>query len=71
MIELLHSAPLLTLPKEPPRGDPKVGAWYVDVRNLGPNDVTLQGSNGFVVHLHPKDVVRIRALANQYSVGKP
>jgi hypothetical protein len=43
MVELLYAAPLLSLPKEPPRGNLKGGAWYVDVRNLGPNDVSLTG----------------------------
>ena len=71
MVELLHAAPSLSLPKNPPRVTAKGDPWFVDIRNLGPNDVALQGSSDFIVHLHPKDVVRIRAAGNTYSASKP
>jgi hypothetical protein len=71
MVELLHAAPSLSLPRDPPRVTSKGDPWYVDVKNLGPADVTLEGQVGFVVHLQPKAVVRIRAVGNLYSLGKP
>jgi hypothetical protein len=71
MVELLHTPPALSLPKNPPRVTAKGDPWYVDIRNLGPNDVAVQGNSDFIVHLHPKDVVRIRAAGNTYSQGKP
>jgi hypothetical protein len=58
-------------PKRVPAADADGKAWYVDVRNLGPGEVALEGVEGFVVHLQPKQVVRIRAAVNTYTATKP
>jgi hypothetical protein len=71
MVELLYAAPSLSLPKQVPSADAEGKAWYVDVRNLGPGEVALEGVEGFVVHLQPKQVVRIRAAGNTYTATKP
>ena len=71
MVELLYAAPSLSLPRRVPAADADGKAWYVDVRNLGPGEVILEGVEGFVVHLQPKQVVRIRAAVNTYTVTKP
>jgi hypothetical protein len=71
MVELLYTPPSVSLPKQIPPRDAEGKAWYVDVRNLGPGEVTLQGAGGFVVHLQPKQVVRIRASGNTYTATKP
>jgi hypothetical protein len=71
MVELLYTAPSLSLPKRIPPVDADGKAWYVDVRNLGPGEVTVQGTEGFVVHLQPKQVVRIRTSGNTYAATKP
>jgi hypothetical protein len=71
MVELLYTAPSLLLPRQVPPPDADGKAWYVDVRNLGPGEVTLTGVEGFVVHLQPKQVVRIRAGVNSYTATKP
>jgi hypothetical protein len=71
MVELLYAAPSLSLPKQIPAADADGKAWYVDVRNLGPGDVALEGADGFVVHVQPKQVVRIRTAGKTYSVTKP
>ena len=71
MVELLYTAPFLSLPKQVPQPDADGKPWYVDVRNLGPGEVTLTGVAGFEVHLQPKQVVRIRAAVNTYTATKP
>ena len=71
MVELLYAAPSLSLPKQIPEAGADGKAWYVDVRNLGPGEVALAGVGGFVVHLQPKQVVRIRAAGGTYLVAKP
>ncbi len=71
MVELMHAAPSLSLPKNPPRVTVAGEPWYVDIRNLGPGDVAVEGGSDFIVHLHPKDVVRIRTAGGTYSVSKP
>jgi len=77
MVELLHAPPLVHLPYPPPTSDALGNNWYVDVRNLGPNDVTLEEtapsgnmSPQFTVLLHPKDVVRVRVAGSTYLVVK-
>jgi hypothetical protein len=71
MVELLYTAPTLFLPRQVPPPDADGKPWYVDVRNLGPGEITLTGVESFVVHLQPKQVVRIRAAVNTYTATKP
>ncbi|WP_433973469.1 hypothetical protein [Tunturiibacter lichenicola] len=74
MIELLSPHDVVGLPVKVPGPDNNGVAWFVDIRNLGPNDVTIQGSNvatvdngpQFSILLHPKDVTRIRAAGSKY-----
>jgi hypothetical protein len=78
MVELLRPYDAVTLPVPPPGPDQDGTAWFVDVRNLGPNDVTIQSGdmatnqNGpqFTILLHPKDVTRIRAVGSKYVAGR-
>jgi hypothetical protein len=71
IVELLYAAPSLSLPKQIPPTDAEGKPWYVDVKNLGPGEVALDGAEGFVVHLQPKQVVRIRTAGNTYTATKP
>ncbi|WP_260740331.1 hypothetical protein [Tunturiibacter lichenicola] len=74
MIELLSPHDVVGLPVQVPGPDNNGVEWFVDVRNLGPNDVTIQSVNvstmengpQFSVLLHPKDVTRIRAAGSKY-----
>jgi hypothetical protein len=78
MVELMYSPDAVKLPVPVPGPGQDGSAWFVDVRNLGPNDVTIQGGdagtiqNGppFSVLLHPKDVTRIRAAGSKYVISK-
>jgi hypothetical protein len=72
IVELFNSASVLNLPPKPPAENPIRGPWFVDVRNLGPKDVTIKGINGFTVIIHRNDFVRIRAIGNVYVfAGRP
>jgi hypothetical protein len=78
LVELLRSTDTVSLPVPVPGPDQSGTAWFVDIRNLGPNDVTIQSGdvattdNGpqFSVLLHPKDVTRIRAVGSKYVASK-
>jgi hypothetical protein len=78
MVELVYSPDTVSLPVPVPGPGQDGAAWFVDVRNLGPNDVTIQSGdagtiqNGppFSVLLHPKDVTRIRAVGSKYVISK-
>jgi hypothetical protein len=69
MVELLHAPDTIGLPAAVPGPGQDGSAWFVDVRNLGPNDVTIQ-SGSFTVLLHPKDVTRIRGAGSKYVITK-
>ena len=69
MVELLYASPSLSLPKQFPAHDAKGEAWFVDVKNLGPAEVAVEGPRGFSVHLQPKQVVRIRAAGPSFSAS--
>jgi hypothetical protein len=73
MVELLQSPSVVRLPHPSPKTDQVGNAWYVDVKNLGPNDVTIEDTPAsaqteaqFVLLLHPKDIARIRAVGSGY-----
>jgi hypothetical protein len=75
MVELLKSPPSVRLPHPVPKVDMQGNAWYVDVRNMGPNDVSLEQVSPFVqvspqvvIVLHPRDTARIRANGSGYVV---
>ncbi len=44
---------------------------YVDIKNFGPIDETLQQHSEIIVRLRPRDVVRVRAIGFKYSVVRP
>jgi len=71
LVELLYSPPAISLPKEPPQVGFHGAGWWVDVRNLGPGDVSLEGKGGFTAHLRPKETVRIRAAGTGYTAVRP
>ena len=66
-VELLDAAPIVYLPQQPPHMSFNGLPWYVDVRNLGPGSVTLQGNNNFAVHLLPNGTVHVRTVATGYA----
>jgi hypothetical protein len=77
VVELLHAPPVVHLPHPAPKPDQQGNAWYVDVKNLGPNDVTIeeatepaQPGSEFALLLHAKNVARIRAVGSRYVLIK-
>jgi hypothetical protein len=77
LVELLNAPPSVRLPHRAPKRDAQGNAWYVDVRNMGPNDVSLEQAPLFaqmgpqvVILLHPRDTARIRANGSGYIVVK-
>lgn len=77
LVELLNAPASVRLPHPVPKRDPQGNAWYVDVKNMGPNDVSLEQSPVFaqvgpqvLILLHPMDKARIRANGSGYVVVK-
>ena len=77
MVELLKAPASVSLPHPVPKRDLQGNAWYVDVRNMGPNPVPVEQVSLFaqvspqvVIVLHPRDTARIRANGSGYVVVK-
>jgi hypothetical protein len=75
LVELLKAPASVRLPHPVPKRDPQGNTWYVDVKNMGPNDVSLEQAPVFeqvgpqvVILLHPRDRARIRANGSGYVV---
>jgi hypothetical protein len=78
MVELLHAPSIVRLPRPAPKSDQTSDTWYVDVKNLGPNDVTLEDNPEsadtppqFTLLLHAKDIARVRSAGSGYELVKP
>jgi hypothetical protein len=77
LVELERAPSDVFLPHPAPKRDPQGSVWYVDIKNLGPNDVSIEEVPPFLqtgpqvlVLLHPKDMARIRANGSTYVVVK-
>ena len=77
LVELVNAPSSVRLPHPVPKRDPQGNAWHVDVKNMGPNDVSLvqlpifeQMGPQVVVLLHPRDAVRVRANGSGYIATK-
>jgi hypothetical protein len=75
LVELLKAPASVRLPHPVPKRDPQGKPWFVDVKNMGPNDVSLEQAPLFeqvgpqvVIILHPRDTARIRASGSGYVV---
>jgi hypothetical protein len=73
-VELKNSRPVIYLPVNVPKSDASSESWYVDVKNLGPGDVTIKqtaqsasAGGGFTLILHAGDFARIRAVGSGYA----
>jgi hypothetical protein len=47
LLELLNAPAVIYLPMAPPKLDSQGNPWTVDIRNLGPNGVTVVGTSEF------------------------
>jgi hypothetical protein len=70
LVELLYASSFLHLPSPPPKPDSQGNAWHVDIRNLGPNDVTIVAADRFSVHLSPRETTHIRSDGSLYLVRR-
>jgi hypothetical protein len=61
LVELLNTAPEVSLPLLRPSATQPAATWSVEIRNLGPNDVTITNGNQLTVLLHPNQSTTIAA----------
>jgi hypothetical protein len=51
LLELLDAPTIIYLPTAPPKLDSQGNPWTVDIRNLGPNAVTVVGTSEFSLRI--------------------
>jgi hypothetical protein len=67
IVELINSPTVVQLPAHPPALDARGKPWAVDVKNTGPNAVTVVGRAGFSVQVRVGQITHIKFTATGYS----
>jgi|HubBroStandDraft_1064217.scaffolds.fasta_scaffold94829_1 hypothetical protein len=66
-VELANSQKVIQLPKQPPTVDSRGKPWAVDIKNAGPNSVTVVGRADFSVLVPVGKVVHIKFTSTGFS----
>ncbi len=68
LLELINAPPTVFLPANPPRADAKGEPWSIDIRNLGPDTVTVTGRQHFSVSVSAGRTVSVVWNGSRYAV---
>ena len=68
LVELLNAPAAISLPGTPPPANAQGTAWLVDVKNLGPGAVKINGKANFTVSLLPGQTVHIKSDGARYFI---
>jgi len=69
-LELIGAPTVVLLPTQPPLLDSHGGPWSVDVKNFGPNTVTISGKARFNVQVSVGQTVHIYSNGSVYSLKR-
>jgi hypothetical protein len=67
LVELMKAPPVVQLPPLPPVHDSHGRPWSIEVRNLGPGTVTIEGKAQFHVQVPAGNTVTIKSTNVGYS----
>ena len=67
-LELIDAPAVVLLPKHPPERDALGQPWLVEVKNLGPRAVTIQGERAFSVQVGVGGTTQILSNGVAYSL---
>ena len=70
LVELISAPTVILLPTQPPLLDSQGGSWSVDVKNFGPNTVTVSGKSQFSVQVSVGQTVHIYSNGSVYSLKR-
>jgi hypothetical protein len=70
LLELINAPAVIQLPTKPPKTDSTGNPWIVDVKNLGPGVVTVQGKGQFSVKINIGQTVHIFSNGAAYSLKR-
>ncbi len=66
LLELIHAPASVQLPDNAPSDDPQGDPWHIDIKNLGPGAVTVEGKGGLSMRIAVGQTVHIRAKGGSY-----
>jgi hypothetical protein len=69
-LELIDAPVVILLPKHPPDRDELGDPWRVEVKNLGPRAVTIQGERAFSVQVGVGGTTQISSNGVAYSLKR-
>jgi hypothetical protein len=68
LLELIDAPAVVQLPQIPQKLDDEGNPWCVDVKNLGPNPVTIEGKGKFSVQVNVGQTTHIYSNGDKYSL---
>lgn len=68
LLELIHAPSVIRLPDIPPRLDGEAKPWVVDIKNLGPEPVTVVGKGTFSANINVGQTIHIHSNGTAYSL---
>jgi hypothetical protein len=68
LLELTNAPSIVYLPKTPAKPDQRDKPWFIEIKNLGPNAVTVSGEIQFVLHLRVGQIARVVWNGTSYSI---
>jgi hypothetical protein len=70
LLELVNAPTVISLPETPPRLDSQGNPWCVDVKNLGPDVVTVVGKGQFTSRIMVGQTVHVFSNGTAYSLNR-
>lgn len=68
MLELINAPSVIRLPAVPPKLDSDAKPWVVDIKNLGPEAVTVLGKGTFNANINVGQTIHIHSNGTAYSL---
>jgi hypothetical protein len=68
LLELIHAPSVIRLPVVPPKLDGDAKPWSVDIKNLGPEAVTVLGKGTFSANINVGQTIHVHSNGTAYSL---
>jgi len=68
MLELIHAPSVIRLPAVPPNLDSEAKPWVIDIKNMGPEAVTILGKGAFNANINVGQTIHVHSNGTTYSL---
>lgn len=68
LLELIHAPSVIRLPAVPPKVDSEAKPWIIDIKNMGPEAVTILGKGEFNANINVGQTIHIHSNGTAYSL---